>query len=92
MSLRFAVCFLHSTLLFHVHSYPLISDLDLNAQMRRIDLICKLAGPFFISLIDGVSTEAAIIVNVSMNLASVLVDNYAIARVCRNSGVYYLHC
>ncbi|QVM06658.1 hypothetical protein D8B26_001365 [Coccidioides posadasii str. Silveira] len=53
----------------------------LNAQMRRIDLICKLAGPFFIALIDGVSTQVAILVNLGMNLLSISVEYYAIAKV-----------
>uniref|UniRef100_D8QH90 Solute carrier family 40 member n=1 Tax=Schizophyllum commune (strain H4-8 / FGSC 9210) TaxID=578458 RepID=D8QH90_SCHCM len=56
----------------------------LNAQMRRIDLICKLAGPFLISILDGVSTEIAILVNLGMNLASVLVEYFAIARVYKS--------
>ncbi|KAF2017482.1 iron-regulated transporter [Aaosphaeria arxii CBS 175.79] len=54
---------------------------ELNAQMRRIDLICKLAGPFMISMTDGFSTEIAIILNFSMNIASVVIEYYAIARV-----------
>merc|ERR1712093_66665 len=29
----------------------------LNAQMRRIDLLCKLLGPLFIALVDGASTK-----------------------------------
>ncbi|KAH8690406.1 Ferroporti-1 [Phaeosphaeriaceae sp. PMI808] len=53
----------------------------LNAQMRRIDLMCKLLGPLFIALIDGASTEIAIIVNFAMNVASVFVEYFAIARV-----------
>ncbi|KAH6689828.1 Ferroporti-1 [Plectosphaerella plurivora] len=53
----------------------------LNSQMRRIDLLCKLFGPLFIALIDGFSTKAAIIVNFSMNLASVTFEYFAIARV-----------
>jgi iron-regulated transporter 1 len=53
--------------------------------MRRIDLICKLAGPFFISIIDGVSTEIAILVNLGINIASVIVEYYAIARVCHET-------
>ncbi|UQC84187.1 iron transporter [Colletotrichum lupini] len=53
----------------------------LNAQMRRIDLLCKLLGPLFIALIDGLSTKAAIIVNFSMNTASVAVEYYAIAKI-----------
>ncbi|KAF2188549.1 iron-regulated transporter [Zopfia rhizophila CBS 207.26] len=54
---------------------------ELNAQMRRIDLICKLGGPFFISMIAGISTEIAIIVNFGMNVASIVVEYFAIARV-----------
>ncbi|KAL8367172.1 hypothetical protein RB599_010259 [Gaeumannomyces hyphopodioides] len=53
----------------------------LNAQMRRIDLLCKLLGPLFIALLDGYSTEIAIIVNFAMNIASVVVEYYAVARV-----------
>ncbi|KAL1757468.1 Ferroporti-1 [Schizophyllum commune] len=68
------VCTLHSS------KYPWRSPI-LNAQMRRIDLFCKLAGPFLISIVDGVSTEVAILVNLSMNLASILVEYFAIARV-----------
>lgn len=53
----------------------------INAQMRRIDLVCKLLGPLFIALIDGASTEIAIVVNFAMNLASVVIEYLAIARV-----------
>lgn len=53
----------------------------LNAQMRRIDLLCKLFGPPFIALADGISTEVAILVNFAMNVASVIVEYFAIARV-----------
>ncbi|KAJ5390382.1 uncharacterized protein N7496_001450 [Penicillium cataractarum] len=53
----------------------------MNAQMRRIDLICKLLGPLFIALIDGISTETAIIVNFGMNVSSVVVEYYSIAKV-----------
>lgn len=53
----------------------------INAQMRRIDLLCKLLGPLFIALIDGISTEVAIIVNFAMNIASVTIEYFAIARV-----------
>ncbi|PYH91069.1 iron-regulated transporter [Aspergillus ellipticus CBS 707.79] len=53
----------------------------MNAQMRQIDLICKLIGPFFIALIDGISTEAAILVNLGMNVCSVVVEYFSIAKV-----------
>lgn len=38
-------------------------------------------GPLFIALIDGISTEAAILVNLGMNVASVIVEYFAIAQV-----------
>ena len=53
----------------------------MNAQMRRIDLVCKLLGPLFIALIDGISTETAIMVNFGMNVCSVVVEYYSIAKV-----------
>jgi solute carrier family 40 (iron-regulated transporter), member 1 len=53
----------------------------MNAQMRRIDLLCKLLGPLFIALIDGLSTKIAIIVNFAMNVLFVGVEYFAIARV-----------
>ncbi|RDL35914.1 Uncharacterized protein BP5553_06526 [Venustampulla echinocandica] len=56
-------------------------NLVINARMRRIDLICKLIGPLFIALIDGISTEVAILVNLGMNVASVAVEYFAIAKV-----------
>lgn len=53
----------------------------MNSQMRRIDLICKLIGPFFIAIIDGISTETAILVNLGMNCVSVIIEYFAIAKV-----------
>ncbi|KAM0322869.1 hypothetical protein ACHAQA_009210, partial [Verticillium albo-atrum] len=53
----------------------------LNAQIRRIDLLCKLFGPLFIALIDSISTDAAILTNLAMNVSSVVVEYYAIARI-----------
>lgn len=53
----------------------------LNAQMRRIDLVCKLVGPLFIALIDGFSTKIAILTTLGMNVASIGVEYFAIARV-----------
>ncbi|KAK8069094.1 Ferroporti-1 [Apiospora phragmitis] len=54
---------------------------SLNAQMRRIDLLCKLLGPLFIALLVGISTEFAIWVNLGMSLMSVVFEYFAIARV-----------
>ncbi|CAK9783110.1 hypothetical protein CC85DRAFT_284138 [Cutaneotrichosporon oleaginosum] len=53
----------------------------INSQMRRIDLLCKLIGPMVIAILDGVSTELAILVNLTMNLLSVALEYFAIARV-----------
>jgi iron-regulated transporter 1 len=53
----------------------------LNAKMRRIDLLCKLLGPLFIALIDDASTEIAVVVNFTMNVVSVPIEYFAIARV-----------
>lgn len=55
--------------------------------MRRIDLTCKLIGPLFISLIDGMSTEVAILVNLGMNMASVAVEYFAIAQVSPTTAI-----
>lgn len=50
--------------------------------MRRIDLICKLLGPFFIGIMDGISTETAILINLAMNCISVVFEYFSIAKVC----------
>lgn len=57
------------------------SVLVINSQMRRIDLVCKLIGPFVIALLDGISTEIAILVNLGMNAISVLFEYISIAKV-----------
>ncbi|KAJ5719339.1 hypothetical protein N7493_007794 [Penicillium malachiteum] len=54
---------------------------DLNASMRRIDLICKLIAPVFISLVDSFSTKFAIWTVLGLNVASVLIEYIAIAQV-----------
>lgn len=61
----------------------------MNSQMRRIDLICKLIGPFFIAIIDGISTETAILVNLGMNCVSVVIEYFTIARV-RYRKIFHL--
>ncbi|KAH6604242.1 hypothetical protein Trco_007688 [Trichoderma cornu-damae] len=55
----------------------------MNAQMRRIDLLCKLLGPLFIAMVDAYSSQAAILANFAMNAASIAVEYLAIARVYR---------
>lgn len=57
--------------------------------MRRIDLICKLLGPFVIGIVDGISTEAAILVNLGMNCISVIIEYFSIAKVKRRSSLIW---
>lgn len=56
----------------------------MNAQMRRIDLFCKLVGPLAISFLDSYSTQLAILVTGTMSSVSVMVEYLAIARVYRS--------
>ncbi|KAL7947321.1 Ferroporti-1 [Trichoderma barbatum] len=53
----------------------------MNAQMRRIDLLCKLFGPLFIAMIDAQSSRVAMIANFAMNAAALPIEYLAIARV-----------
>ncbi|OQN95430.1 hypothetical protein B0A48_18487 [Cryoendolithus antarcticus] len=55
----------------------------LNARMRRIDLVCKLAGPLLIALIDGASTTVAIWLTLGLNVVSLPIEYYAINQVHR---------
>ncbi|KAE8385125.1 Ferroporti-1 [Aspergillus alliaceus] len=54
---------------------------DLNASMRRIDLVCKLLAPVVISLIDSFSTAVAIWTTLCVNISCVLLEYFAIAQV-----------
>ncbi|KAF1943582.1 hypothetical protein EJ02DRAFT_400336 [Clathrospora elynae] len=54
---------------------------EVNSNMRRIDLVCKLIAPVVIGLIDGYSTKLAIWVIFAQNAVSVLVEYFAIAQV-----------
>jgi solute carrier family 40 (iron-regulated transporter), member 1 len=54
---------------------------ELNARMRRIDLVCKLLGPLCIALLDGASTKIAVVVTMGINLLSLPVEYFAIAQV-----------
>lgn len=54
---------------------------ELNASMRRIDLFCKLFAPTFISLLDSLSSKAAIWTVFGLNAISVLVEYGAIEQV-----------
>lgn len=53
----------------------------MNAQMRRIDLFCKLLGPLAIAFVDGASPRIAILSTGTMTAVSVLVEYFTIARV-----------
>ncbi|KAL6694669.1 Ferroporti-1 [Trichoderma pleuroticola] len=53
----------------------------MNAQMRRIDLLCKLFGPLFIAMIDARSSQVAMIANFAMNAATLPIEYFTIARV-----------
>lgn len=63
------------------HCVSLTANPEINAQMRRIDLTCKLIGPRFIAFMDGISTEVAVLVNLGMNVALVIAEYFAIAQV-----------
>ena len=53
---------------------------SMNSQMRRIDLFCKLVSPLAIALIDGISTNVAILTILCSNVASVGLEYALIAR------------
>jgi iron-regulated transporter 1 len=56
----------------------------MNAQMRRIDLFCKLTGPLAIALIDGFSPRTAVVVTLGLNALSMTAEYGLIARVFRS--------
>ncbi|KAH0589696.1 hypothetical protein H2248_005419 [Termitomyces sp. 'cryptogamus'] len=56
----------------------------LNSQMRRIDLFCKLMGPLAIALVNGISTQLAIMACLALSVMSVGIEYWAIARVYYN--------
>ena len=58
-----------------------LNMIGINTYIRRIDLICKLGGPLIIALLDGFSTEIAILANLLANIVSIPIEYYAIARV-----------
>ena len=60
-----------------------ISNLDMNAIMRRIDLFCKLAGPLFVSVLTVPSDSFAAIFLASSNMLSLPFEYYFILVVHR---------
>jgi len=55
----------------------------MNSQMRRIDLFCKILSPLAIALINGWSSQIAVILTLVINVASVAVEYGLIATVYR---------
>ncbi|KAE8167447.1 Ferroporti-1 [Aspergillus tamarii] len=56
-------------------------DWETITNASKIDLICKLIGPLAIALVDGLSTKIAILFTLGMNICSVVVEYFSIARV-----------
>ncbi|KAJ8607675.1 hypothetical protein MRB53_040138 [Persea americana] len=54
---------------------------EMNSQMRRIDLFCKLMSPLVIALIDGYSTSIAITLTIVLNSTSVIAEYFLISWV-----------
>lgn len=63
--------------------------IDLNASMRRIDLLCKLVAPVVISLVDGLSTKVAVWTVLGVNVLCVFIEYIAIAQV--SSSIFRLY-
>lgn len=58
---------------------------EMNSQMRRIDLFCKLVSPLAIALVDGISTTVAVVFTFGLNSTSVLAEYFLIAWVYRKT-------
>ncbi|KAK5092914.1 hypothetical protein LTR70_005222 [Exophiala xenobiotica] len=58
---------------------------EMNAQMRRIDLFCKLVSPLAIALLDGLSSKIAIITTLALNSTTVIAEYFLIAWVYRRT-------
>jgi len=54
---------------------------DVNTMMRRIDLLCKLLAPLFVSFMDANGTKMAIWVVFGFSSASIVIEYVAIAQV-----------
>lgn len=65
---------------------------QMNSQMRRIYLFCKLLSPLVIALLSGFSTRVAILVTLSINSISVVVEYALIARVYKAVPSLAHHC
>lgn len=58
---------------------------EMNSQMRRIDLFCKLVSPLAVALLDGLSSTVAIAATLGVNLASSIVEYMLIAWVYKKT-------
>jgi len=58
---------------------------EMNAQMRRIDLFCKLVSPLAIAILDGLSSKIAIISTLALNSTAVIAEYFLIAWVYRRT-------
>lgn len=58
---------------------------EMNAQMRRIDLFCKLVSPLAVALLDGWSSVFAVACTLGINGVSILAEYFLIAWVYRST-------
>lgn len=54
---------------------------DLNASMRRVDLLAKLVAPLIISILDVYSRQLSLWVIIGMNIASIFLEFYVIDHI-----------
>lgn len=59
---------------------------EMNSQMRRIDLFCKLVSPLATALLDGISHTIAISTTLGINLFSTIVEYLLIAWVYKRTS------
>ncbi|KAK5956990.1 hypothetical protein OHC33_001359 [Knufia fluminis] len=58
---------------------------EMNSQMRRIDLFCKLVSPLAVAILDSISSEAAIITTLALNSTTAVAEYFLIAWVYRKT-------
>ena len=64
-----------------------VARTGMNAQIRQIDLFCKLLGPFLIASLDQISTVVAIWTTLAMTVTSVFAEYMFIERVGTHATV-----
>jgi iron-regulated transporter 1 len=65
---------------------------EMNSQMRRIDLFCKLISPLAIALLDGLSTKVALLFTLVLNATVFGIEYLLIARVYRMTPALARRC